>query len=397
MGKESNSIIAFIPARGGSKSIPYKNIKPIAGRPLIYWVLDAAVQCQSIDAVYVSTDDARIEEVVNAYGSEKVKVFRRNPETATDTASTESAMIEFAEKHDFSHMVLIQATSPLLEAKHLQEGISHYIATNADSLVSAVRQKRFLWEHTEGDIVRPVNYDPVQRPRRQDFNGYLVENGSFYICRRKNLLASGSRLSGRIVCYEMPEESYYELDDPRDFLIIENLLKSKKINVISAHSDILRNIKLFLMDVDGVLTDAGMYYSEAGDELKKFNTRDGKGIELLRKHGIKTGIITSEKTDIVARRANKLQIDYVRQGITDKLSCFRDLIREANVKPSEVVYIGDDVNDLELLREVGFSAATADAVTGIKNIVMYVCKQKGGKGCVREVTEIILESRGLVR
>jgi YrbI family 3-deoxy-D-manno-octulosonate 8-phosphate phosphatase len=195
----------------------------------------------------------------------------------------------------------------------------------------------------------------------------------------------------------MPEESYYELDDPQDFLIIENLLKSKKINVISAHSDILRNIKLFLMDVDGVLTDAGMYYSEAGDELKKFNTRDGKGIELLRKHGIKTGIITSENTDIVARRANKLQIDYVSQGITDKLSCFRDLIREANVKPSEVVFIGDDVNDLDLLREVGFSAAPADAVTVIKNIVTVVCKQKGGKGCVREIAEIILESRGLVR
>jgi CMP-N-acetylneuraminic acid synthetase len=176
-------------------------------------------KCQSIDAVYVSTDDARIEEVVNAYGSEKVKVFRRNPETATDTASTESAMIEFAEKHDFSHMVLIQATSPLLEAMHLQEGISHYLTTNADSLVSVVRQKRFLWEHTDGDTVRPVNYNPLQRPRRQDFNGILVENGSFYICRRENLLDSGSRLSGRIVATKCRKNHIMNWTIPRIFLL----------------------------------------------------------------------------------------------------------------------------------------------------------------------------------
>ena len=393
MGKESNNIVAFIPARGGSKSIPYKNIKLIAGRPLIYWVLDAAVQCELIDRVYVSTDDSKIEDVVSGYNSDRIELYRRSEESATDTASTESAMIEFAKDRNFSHMVLIQATSPLLETKHLREGITHYLDQGADSLVSVVRQKRFLWETASNGTVRPVNYNPMNRPRRQDFDGNLVENGAFYICKRENLLDSGSRLSGRIVGYEMPEETYYELDDHVDLEIVENLLRIRKLNNLLLQSDTLRKIKLLLMDVDGVLTDAGMYYSENGDELKKFNTRDGKGVELLRKQGIKTGIMTSENTNIVAHRAKKLQIDYVYQGVNDKLRKFKEVLNETDLNASEVAYIGDDVNDLELLGVVGFSAAPADALDSVKNIVHYTCTERGGEGCVREVAEMLLKVR----
>ncbi|ABA88527.1 N-acetylneuraminate cytidylyltransferase [Syntrophotalea carbinolica DSM 2380] len=384
-------IIAFIPARGGSKGIPRKNIKNLAGRPLIYWVLDAATRCDLIDKVYVATDDAEIAEVVDRFGSERVEVVSRGSETATDTASTESAMLEFSRQRNFEHMVLIQATSPLLEAGDLDRGIRKYLNNKADGLVSVVRQKRFYWQVADEGRAVPVNYDPCSRPRRQDFDGILVENGAFYVSRKDSLLKSGSRLSGHVVTYEMPEATYFEIDDEVDWQIIEGMLANRKISVTSEQSGKLKKVKLFLTDVDGVLTDAGMYYGESGEELKKFNTRDGKGIELLRNHGIKTGIITSEATRIVLNRAKKLKMDYVFTGIKDKLSVFNKLLLETGIDASETAYIGDDINDLEVLAAAGLSASPGDGVASVKRVVDYVCDKRGGEGCVREFVEKILE------
>lgn len=386
MGKESHNVIAFIPARGGSKSIPYKNIKPIAGRPLIYWVLDAAVNCKAIEAVYVSTDDDRIEDAITRYGSGKVILYRRSPATATDTASTESAMIEFAEKTDFDTIMLIQATSPLLKTEHLDGAIEKFRESEADSLLSVVRQKRFIWEE-DTDTARPANYDPARRPLRQDFEGFFVENGAFYITNRKNLLTSGSRLSGNIALYEMPGESYHELDEPDDWPVVEQLLVNRQNRPDLSR---LRNVNLFVSDVDGVLTDAGMYYSEKGDELKKFNTRDGKAFELLRNAGIITAIITSENTAIVANRARKLRIDHLYQGVSDKANILQKLCKELQVDSDDVVYIGDDINDLQVMQQVGFSASPFDASPVIKNSADYICTTRGGEGCVREVVDLIL-------
>lgn len=398
---------AFIPLRGGSKSIPGKNIKPIAGRPLVYWVLDAAVQCGLIDRVVVSTDDTAIRACVERYGHEKVEIVDRSPETATDSASTESAMLEYARTASFQDLVLIQATSPLLQAKHLQEGVQHYVSGGYDSLLSVVRQKRFIWK-VDRTSAKPWNYDPAARPRRQDVQGFHVENGAFYVCSCSSLLASGSRLSGRIGAYEMPEDTYYELDEPADWHIIERLLLARADRSPSngsastgresppydaATARALGRIKLFLTDVDGVLTDAGMYYSEHGDELKKFNTRDGKGLELLRKEGLQTGIITSEDTEIVSRRAEKLQVDHLFQGVTDKAGVLRKILQETGFSSDEVAFIGDDVNDLAILKEVGFAATPADGMPELHPFVDYICRKKGGEGCVREVAEQLLHVR----
>ena len=155
----------------------------------------------------------------------------------------------------------------------------------------------------------------------------------------------------------------------------------------------LREIRLFATDVDGVLTDAGMYYSESGDEWKKFNTHDGMGIKLLQKAGILTAIITQESTKIVMRRAQKLTISEVHQGVYDKLAVLKELIARHGFSMDQVAYIGDDVNDLQALGAVGFSAAPADGMPPVLKTVRYVCKKKGGEGAVREVADLSLAAR----
>ena len=152
----------------------------------------------------------------------------------------------------------------------------------------------------------------------------------------------------------------------------------------------LQQIRLFATDVDGVLTDGGMYYAESGDEWKKFNTRDGMGIKLLQKAGIITAIVTQERTKLVARRAEKLTIPELHQGVLDKLSLVREMASRHGLTLSQVAYIGDDINDLETLKAVGFSATPADGMPQVAAAVDYICQKKGGEGAVREMIEMIL-------
>jgi len=153
-------------------------------------------------------------------------------------------------------------------------------------------------------------------------------------------------------------------------------------------------IKLLLTDVDGVLTDSGMYYSEAGDELKKFNTHDGMGLQLIGQKGIKTGIITSEDTKLVERRFQKLKLDYLYQGKREggKLAAVKEICQKEGITLKQVAYIGDDVNCFELLSSVGLAACPSDALDTIKNIPGIIqMKKKGGEGCVREFAGLIMD------
>ena len=154
----------------------------------------------------------------------------------------------------------------------------------------------------------------------------------------------------------------------------------------------MKNIKLLAMDVDGVLTDAGMYYSEKGDELKRFNTRDGMGISLLQQEGIIIAIITGENTEIVKRRSKKLNIKEIFQGVKDKKEIVISLCERYNIDREEVAYIGDDINDLEVIKFVGLGATVADGMKIIKEHSKYVTSLKGGEGAVREICEYILEN-----
>ena len=406
--------VAFIPVRGGSKSIPLKNIKLLNGKPLVYWTVAAACDCDYIDRVYVATDSDEIKKAVSVFAREdkerfkKVYVIGRSDESASDTASTESAMLEFAKTHEFDSIVLIQATSPMLTGADLDNGFTVYEGNDTDSVLSVVPQKRFMWQIDDEGIAAPSNYDVYNRPRRQEFEEYYVENGAFYITSRKLLLESKNRVSGKIRVALMSEESYYEIDEPEDFAVVEALMLKREerekmeeagADVDNSASDKSDNenessaqckYKLFLTDCDGCLTDGGMYYSEHGDELKKFNTKDGVAFRLLREAGVLTGVITGEDRELNKRRCEKLKIDVLASGCRDKKSCIERLCDEYNITPEEVVFIGDDLLDIEAIKMVGLGCAPADASEKAKSVAKYITKANGGEGVIREVVEMIL-------
>lgn len=379
--------IAFIPVRCGSKSIPFKNIKEFCGKPLVYWNLEALQNSTNIDEIFVATDCDEIKSVVNNFGFSKVRVYDREAQNAGDTASTESVMLEFINKQNFKHndlFFLVQATSPLTQTKDFDEAINTLKNQNADSLLTCVRTKRFYWN----DDGTPYNYDYKNRPRRQDFNGMLMENGAFYINTIANITKDKNRLSGKVAIHEMEEFTAVEIDEEDDWIIAEKLMYK---HILSKRPK--PTIKLFLSDVDGTLTDAGMYYGDNGEEFKKFNTHDGKGFELLRKAGIKTGIITSENTKIVENRAKKLKVDYLYQGLEHKgkLDIAKEICQKENISLQEVAYIGDDINCKELLQSVGLAACPVNALDEIKNIPNIMKLSKcGGDGAVREFVDSIL-------
>lgn len=383
--------VALIPLRGGSKSIPLKNIKMINGRPLAFWVIEAAVNCQYIDKVFISTDCNKIKSTIGKYNSDKVMVINRSEENAMDDSSTESVMLEFAEKYDFENIVLIQATSPLLEAEDLNKGFELMYDGGYSSILSAVRQKRFIWKNV-GNKFKPVNYDYMNRPMRQSFDGYLVENGAFYITSRDDLINTKCRISNNIGIVEMKEESYFEIDEYEDWIIVEKLLE-KEYNKSLDINNKFKNIRLLITDCDGVLTDGGMYYSENGDELKKFNTRDGMGVQRLKEIGIDTIIITGENTELVRKRAKKLGINELYLGIKNKKPLVTEIAINHGLKLNQIAYIGDDINDLEPIKSVGLGCCVADAMKCVKDVSEYITTAKGGEGALREVAELIIESR----
>jgi len=387
-------VIAFIPVRGGSKSIPLKNIKPLCGKPLVCWNIEALEACPQVDQVIVATDSNDIWRTVESHGYQKTTLWRRSAESATDTASTESVMLEFLNKEKPAKddiFMLVQATSPLTATNHFSEALTMYAKGGYDSLLTCVRSYRFFW-NADGTS---MNYDYRNRPRRQNFDGMLMENGAFYINTVANILESGNRLSGKIGIYEMPEYTATEIDEPDDWMLMESLMV--KHGMVGKQAD-KKPVKLFITDIDGTLTDGGMYYSENGDELKKFNTRDGMGLQMLREAGIKTAIITSEDRKLNQRRAEKLKVDYLRQGKVNggKVAVAEEIAKEMGITMEEVAYIGDDVNCIELLSRVGHAACPADACEKVKAIPgIAVMTRRGGEGCVREYCETIIQ-KGLV-
>ena len=218
--------IAFIPARGGSKSIPLKNIKEINGKPLIYWTSKAAEDAKCIDKIIIATENEKIKETVLNFGFKKLEVYDRDPENARDESSTESVMTEYIKKSDLNledNFFLIQATSPLLKSEYIDKMYEEYIKSGADSIFSGVREKQFHWIETSQGV-NPINYDYRNRPRRQEFQGIIAENGACYINKVKNILRDNCRLSGKITVYEMPPQTGFEIDEESDWIIVEQLM-----------------------------------------------------------------------------------------------------------------------------------------------------------------------------
>lgn len=190
----------------------------------------------------------------------------------------------------------------------------------------------------------------------------------------------------------MDPDSYNEIDEPEDWIVIEELLR-RKLAREDALKGKAKDIRLFLTDCDGCLTDGGMYYSEKGDELKKFNTRDGMGLQLLRERGILTGILTGESVALNRRRAAKLKLDVFVDGCRDKAEAIRSICAERGISLYQVAYVGDDINDVEALKLVGIGFCPADAHPAAREAADIVVRACGGKGVIREAADFVLSKQ----
>ncbi len=215
-------ISALIPLRGGSKSIPGKNIKMMCGKPLCAWVIEAAIKSKLINDVIVSTDSYEISNVVRSI-NRNIHIIERDKSLAEDDTPTELVMIDTIGRINSDILITLQATSPLTTHNNINNAISLFLENKYDSLFTAVRTKRFYWNTN----AQPLNYDPQNRPTRQNFKGTFMENGAFYITSKELLLKNKCRLGGKIGIYEMSQESSVEIDEPEDWPIVENILMNR--------------------------------------------------------------------------------------------------------------------------------------------------------------------------
>lgn len=378
--------VGIIPLRAGSKSIKHKNRKKLLGRPLFAWVLWEALK-SNLDEIYVFTDDTHIIEfITNEYRyNKKIKVMERSKGSATDEASTEFALKEFIQKinYDYDILCLLQATSPLTTAQDINNILEKVIKEDFDSALTVATSKRFIWSR-KGD---PLNYDYNNRPRRQEFEGLLIENGALYVTTKKQFEKTGIRIGGKVGIVKMPEDTLIEIDELQDFIILEKLLANR----LRTNKKINNKIRALFLDVDGVFTPGTVFVSASGELSKEFSIRDGMGLEILREYDVEPFIITTENSEIVTSRMKKLHIENYYYGINDKYAKVEEILKIKNLQKSEIAYIGDDINDLANLISSGWSFCPSDAMNEIKEIVDIRLHAKGGREAIREAIEFIIK------
>lgn len=219
--------ISIIPARGGSKEIPHKNIKEINGKPLIQWTIESAKQSQNLKNIYVSTDSNEISDMCENLG---VRVIKRPPEISTDDSQSEDALIHVLENIDYKPyaVVFLQCTSPIRKDNDIDDAIEYFLDSEFDSMFSCILDDRFMWCVNENNKPKSINYDYSNRKMRQHFSGKLLkENGSLYITKTQLLIDKRCRLVDNIGYYVMNKESDIEIDDELDFYLVEKLLERK--------------------------------------------------------------------------------------------------------------------------------------------------------------------------
>jgi YrbI family 3-deoxy-D-manno-octulosonate 8-phosphate phosphatase len=387
----AQKVLAVIPARGGSRGIPRKNLKPLGGDPLIVHTIQHAQAATSIDRVVVSTDDDEIESVARAYGA---TVVRRPDELSGDTASSESALLHALdrlrdeESYEPELVVFLQATSPIRRPGDVDGAVEELRRTGADSLFSACHVHGFVWRR-EGDSLHSFSYDYQRRLRRQDSPEDLVENGSIYVFKPWVLRNTGNRLGGRIAVYLMDPLESFQIDEPDDLELAERVLA---IRQPAGPAPEWGRVALLVLDFDGVLTDNGVQVGESGTEAVRCDRRDGWGIARLQEAGVPVVVISTERNTVVEARCRKLNVECF-SNCCDKLAVLREVAERRGLQAEQIAYVGNDENDVACLKWVGLPIAVGDAGAGARRAARFFTRKSGGHGAVREICDLILSQR----
>lgn len=388
--------VAIVPARGGSKGIPRKNLQRVGGIPLVARAVDAARRCPAVDRVVVTTDDDDIAAVAAEWGAE---VVDRPADLAGDEATSESALLHVLEvlearKVDVGVVAFVQATSPFVDVDALTGAVQLVRSRRRDSVFSAVETYGFLWEKGPGGAAEAVNHDVDVRPRRQDREPHYLETGAFYVMRAAGFRASRHRFFGSVGIAEVAGRTAIEIDTPAELEIaramaplVDRAVRTDRTGFMSGRGSV--DVDAVVTDFDGVHTDDTVHVDQNGVESVAVSRSDGMGVSLLRAAGIPFLILSTETNPVVSARAGKLGVD-VRQAASDKAAVLREWADERGIPLARIAYLGNDVNDLACLESVGWPIAVPDAHPLVLSAARIVLDRSGGAGAVRDLAERVL-------
>lgn len=384
-------VVAVIPARGGSKGIARKNLRRVAGLPLVERSVNAAQAATRVDCVIVSSDDDEILSLARSSGARGIK---RPDAIATDEASSEDALLHVLECLEAEGslpeiIVFLQCTSPFTRGRDIDALVEALDSPAFDCSFTAASNHAFIWRRDENGQAVGVNHDArLPRRRRQDLAPEYRENGAGYAMRVDPFRRARNRFCGPAAIVETDLPSI-EIDDQQDLDIVDAIARARHLPTLDP--DVLRKLKYLVTDFDGVHTDDLVYVSDEGREQVRCSRSDGMGISLLRKAGVEVLILSKEDNAVVTRRAEKLKAGVI-QGVSDKVQILERWLLERDAGFDAVAYVGNDINDLGCMTRAAISFAPADAHPMLDGIA-HKLSHKGGEGAVREVCDLILKHR----
>lgn len=385
------NIISIIPARGGSKGVPLKNIHRLNGKPLIFYTIKASLSSKLVDRTIVSTDHAKIASIAKQYGAE---VIKRPKILSGNKASSEQALLHVIEhlKKTESYfpdiIVFLQCTSPFTYLQDIDGTIDKLIKEKADCAFTVTRFHHFLWEKDIKGNLTGINHYKENRQLRQKIKPQYLETGSVYVMKAKDFIKKQHRFFGKITTYEISKDRCLEIDEEHDFKIAESLIHLH--TDIDVNSLIPHKLQALVLDFDGVFTDNGVIVFQNGQEAVICNRSDGMGLEKIKKLPIQIMVISKENNPVVEHRCNKLGVEF-KSGIDNKLDVLIDWLDKNNYAAENVIYLGNDENDLECMEYIGCPIAVNDAHLSVKKISNIILRSNGGKGAIRELCDLIME------
>ncbi|CAM5429827.1 cytidylyltransferase domain-containing protein [Streptomyces abikoensis] len=392
------AVLAVIPARGGSKGVPAKNLAPIGGVPLVARAVRECRAARLVTDVVVSTDDPGIAATARAAGA---VVVQRPAAIAGDTATSEAAVLHAMDAYEAMHgtavgtVLLVQCTSPFLTSSDVDGVAEAVVEGGADSALTAAPFHGFVWREetdTKGTdtnrTAHGVNHDKSRRPRRQDRPQDLLETGAAYAMRADGFRAARHRFFGRTELVRTEAARVLEVDDPHDLArarALAPLLDGPGTATLPGRAD----VDAVVMDFDGTQTDDRVLIDADGRELVAVHRGDGLGVAALRRAGLALLILSTEENAVVAARGRKLRVP-VLHGVDRKDRALKQWCEEQGIAPDRVLYVGNDVNDLGCLGLVGWPVAVADAHDAVRGAARAVTSAPGGSGALREIASWLL-------